>query len=335
MIADRNFEQSLQEDSLSTVYALIGSESILVSEAVSLVRQKTLTAAADFNKHEFSARETPIIQAIEAARTMPMMAPKRFVHVSSIDFLKSAEQAPLLAYLEQPSNYSVLCLSGSKLDQRTKLGQKLAKMGALFTFEPPRQQELSGYIEKRARKIGYRINHDATQLLGDLIGVNVGNIDRALEKLALYSGNTNPISAEDVEVLIAPTRVHSIFELTDAIGNRELDKAAIILRNILAGGESALAILGMITRQFRQLLQIKTLASRRASNQEIVSTLGIRPFLINSLLTQARRYTINELTFALDAALQTDIKLKSSKLPPGVALDRMLVAIASYKRNVG
>lgn len=142
-----DFERNLDAGPLLTIYALVGSESVLVSEATRALRQKALPVAADFNRHDFSAADTPLERALEAARTLPMMAAKRFVHVAAIEALKAKDHGPLLAYIEQPATHAVLCLSGNKLDQRTKLGQQLSQSGGLFVFDPPRQQEVPAWIE--------------------------------------------------------------------------------------------------------------------------------------------------------------------------------------------
>ncbi len=325
MAARTDFERQVEKGELLEVYGLVGSETVLVSEAVTLLRARTLTRAPDFNRHEFTAREVSIEQVIEAAGTLPMMAPKRFVHLADVHLLKQKDQQTLAAYVERPAPHTVLCLAGDKLDQRTKLAQALNARQALFSFEPPRQQEMAAWIERRAKKRGFAIAAEAAQLLADFVGTEVGTVDRSLEKLALHAGEGQPIGIEDVEATIAPTRVHSIFELTDAIGARDLGRASVLLRNALSGGESGLPVLGMIARQFRQLLQVKSLLDQRLPPREIAGRLGIRPFLIDSLVAQARRYEERELYRALDAALRADIRLKSSGLDAGVALDRLLV----------
>jgi DNA polymerase-3 subunit delta len=323
----KDFEQHLRSEPLLSVYTLVGSERLLVSEAVAALRQKALTKAADFNRHEFSAAEAGLEAVIEAAGTLPMMGPRRFVHLSELQLLKAKEHATLIGYVERPTPTTVLCLSGEKLDQRTKLGQKLAASGGLFAFEAPRQNELAAWIERRARHNGWRIEPEAAQLLADLVGSDVGSLDGALTKLSLYVGSDSAISPEDVEEVVAPTRVHRIFDLTDAIGARDLGRSSLLLRNALGSGESALGILGMITRQLRQLLEFKRLKTRRASAQQIAASLGIRPFLVEPLASQARRYETRELRHALGAALRADIRLKSSGVSAGVVLDRFLVEI--------
>ncbi len=286
-----------------------------------------LTAAADFNRDEMRVGEATIERALDAARTLPMMAPRRWVHLSNIDKLKAEAQTTLLAYLDAPSPSTVLCLSGEKIDQRTKLGARLAKGGMLFAFEPPRQNEVAAWIARRAGRHQTKIEPDAAQLLADLLGTELGGVDMALSKLAVYAGADTAINAEHVEELVAPTRVHSIFELTDAIGARDAAKASALLRNALEGGENALMVLGMIARQFRQLIGIKEMMGEGASNGALASELGIRPFLVDALKNQARRYSKPELTNALMAIQRTDVRLKSSRLAPGVTLDRLLVDV--------
>jgi DNA polymerase-3 subunit delta len=327
MPARTDFDKYLAKEAEAPVVALVGTDTLLVRDAIEALRSRVLTAAADFNRDEMRVGEATIERALDAARTLPMMAPRRWVHLSNIDKLKAEAQATLLAYLDAPSPTTVLCLSGEKIDQRTKLGARLAKGGMLFTFEPPRQNEVAAWIVRRAKRHQTTIESDAAQLLADLLGVELGNVDMALSKLAVYAGADTTINADHVEALVAPTRVHSIFELTDAIGARDAAKASALLRNALDGGENALMVLGMIARQFRQLLGIKEMMNEGASNGALASELGIRPFLVDALKNQARRYSKQELTKALLAIQRTDVRLKSSRLASGVSLDRLLVDV--------
>ncbi len=319
--------ERLLAGSIPPVITLVGSESTLVHEAVTAVRAKVLTRAADFNRTEVRAGEAPIERALEAAGTMPMMAPRRYVHVADVHKLKAAEHAPVLAYLEKPSPTTVLVFSGEKLDGRTKLGQALGKKTASFSFEAPKQHELAGFVQGRARRQKLDIEPEAARLLADLVGAEVGSLDRALEKVALHAGDGQTVTAEHVEELVAPTRVHSIFELTDAIGARDLGKASLLLRNALSGGDSGLPVLAMITRQFRQLLHVKAALGRGVAPRDLGRELGIAPFLVDPLVSQSKRYDIPELARAIDAALRADVRMKSTRLDHGVVLDRLLVEV--------
>lgn len=327
MAARKDLDRHLEREELLPVYALASSEALLRTEAVDALRARALTRAADFNRDEFRVGEVTVDKVVAAARTMPMMAPRRWVHLADVHKLRADDQDSLLTYLEAPASATTLCLSGEKVDLRTKLGARLSKANALFVIEPPRQQHLAAWITQRAQRRSIRIEADAARLLADLVGVDVGPLERAIDKLALYAGDGAPITADHVEELVAPTRVHSIFNLTDAIGERDLGLASELLRNALDGGENALMVLTMVARQLRQLIRVQELDGPTGGSADFASELGVPPFLVEPLRRQARRYRPDELSRALLATARADLRLKSTRLAPGVVLDQLLLDV--------
>lgn len=317
----------LEKEARLPVYVLLSSEPLLLTEAITALRQRVLTHAPDFNRDELGGARVTGAQIVAAANTLPMLATHRWVHVSEANKLATAEHAALIAYLAKPSASTVLCLSADKLDGRLKLGQALNRANVVFTLEPPRAAELPAWIGRRATQAGYTLHHDAATLLADLIGTELGTLLTSLDKLALYAGPQAAITTEHVEAVIAATRISSIFELTDALGKRDWLKASGLLRNILDGGESALVVLAMLVRQLRQLLKLKELQEGGARGPDIVQALGIRPFLLEPLGQAARRYTVDELYRAVAAAGHADERLKSGRLEHGMVLEQLLLEI--------
>ena len=164
--------------------------------------------------------------------------------------------------------------------------------------------------------------------MSDLIGADLGTLDNTLHKLQAFVGADQPIECEAVEQCVAATRVHSIFELTDAIGHRDLGRASQLVRNALDGGESGLMILAMVARQVRQLIQVHALKTRGVNAPDMAQQLKMRPFLVDGLTRQAKRYSQPELCRALAAVGRADLAMKSSRLAHGVILDRLLVEMA-------
>jgi len=324
MPARSDWNKHLSSQPRLPVYALIGEEGILLSEAVIGLRTTTLTQAPDFNRTEFKAGQTPIGQVVEAAQTLPMMAPLRWVHLSHVHLLKAAETPALINYLNSPCPSSVLCLSGAKLDLRTKLGQLLSKSGFLFTLEGPKRNAIVPWVQQRVKKHGFKIQTDAAHLLVDLIGNQIGCLDMALLKAGTYARG-EPIETEHIEATVAATRVHTVFELTDAVGARNLARASQLLRNLLDGGLNGLMVLTMIARQLRQLLQVRELLTTGSNPGTIAQKVGVRPFLVEQLTRQAKSYSTGELRRCLRLTSQVDIELKGSSLASGVILDRFLL----------
>lgn len=313
---------------LEPVYTLVSEEPVLLDDAIAALRQRALAGAMapDFNRDELRAGETPITRALDAAGTLPMMAPRRWVWLCDIERLKAKDLEPLLGYVKAPAPTTVLCLTGHKLDRRTTAGQRLAKATAFFQLAPPRQHELPGWIRRRAKERGIAIEPDAASLLADLVGSDLGPLDRHLDKLWTYLGGAGTITPEDVEVCVVPTRVASIFELTDAIGDRDLTKALALMRNTIDSGEAGLRVLAMVARQLRLMLRVHQLGGR-ASPAEIARSVGVAPFVARSLASQARRYRTSELCAGIAACADADQRMKSTRLAPGVVLDRLLLDV--------
>ncbi len=320
-----DFHRQLKSGDILPVYGLVGSSSILVDEAVSALRSRVLTQSPDFNRDELRAEDTSAGDILAAVQTLPMMAERRWVHVARVHKLKAEAQESLAAYVKSPVPHTVLVFSGEKIDRRRKLGQALSKRKAVFGFEAPKPWELNDWIETRAEHIGHPIERDAAVLLADFVVVDAGAIDRAFETLDLYAGGDRPIAEADVESVIAPTRVRSIFELTDAIGERNRRDATRLLRNALDGGESGLLVLAMIARHLRQLLSYLMYSAQRLPQAELARAIGVKPFLLNRIAEQARNFSITQLRSGLHAAARADVALKGSGLAPGVVLERLLL----------
>lgn len=325
MAVRQDFEKELRKDKRLPVYVLTSTDAFMLSEAIQKLRNLCLTAAPDFNRNDFRAGSCKPAEVLAAASSMPMMAPLRWVHLCDIHRLKAKDQAPYLTYLKNPSPTTVLCLSGAKLDSRTKFGKALSKAKVVFALTPPKPNQMVGWLRTRARVHGYDLENDAADLLADMVAGELGVLDNTLHQVACYAGTQTPITLEHVEACVASTRVRSIFELTDAIGQRNLARASSLVRNALDGGDDGLRVLAMVSRQLRQLLQIRQYMDLGNPPQEITRALKLSPYIANTLIEQAKRYTLSELCHAMTCAAEADVRLKSSRLSHGVILDRLLV----------
>lgn len=329
MAIRRDFEQDIRKSERLPIYVLTSPDTLLLSEAIAKLRALSLTAAPDFNRNDFRAGECKPIEVISAAGSMPMMAPLRWVHLSDIHKLKAKDHPPFMEYLKNPSPTTVMCLSGEKLDLRTKLGKALSKANCVFQFAIPQQRDIGGWIGARAKEHGFKIDRDACALIADFIGTELGILDNALRQVASYAGPDATITCDDVETCLISSRVRIVWDLTDAIGDRNLSLASTLVRNLIDGGEDAFPILGAIAYRLRLMFRTREMLERGASPRDVKQSIKLGRDA-DRLIDGAKRYTVHELSHALHCAGQADIRLKSSSLSQGVVLDRLLVDIHSH-----
>ena len=78
-----------------------------------------------------------------------------------------------------------------------------------------------------------------------------------LEKLVQYVGDRKTIAVEDVESALPRTRQDPVFELTNAVTDRNYDSASFFLKSLLSRGFFPLQIIAAIINQMRKVLIIK------------------------------------------------------------------------------
>lgn len=328
------FERTLAEGR-APVYLLHGDESFLIRQGAAWVRQAVLQGIAeDFNLDRFDARDgLDIDRMLQAARTLPMMAERRLVWVKHAEliFSKDAKSlAKVIKYVENPDPSSCLMFEASaRVKKNGALYKRVAKFGCAAEFTTPRERELPDWVRSRVSGRGRTMRADAVALLVEAIGRDLAALDGAVDRLALFVDAEAPIELEHVEAVVSHTRARTVWELVDAIADRRLPVALMHARRLLDQGEHALRLMGMVTRQFRQLLIGRSARAGGATPQEAAQQAGTPSFRAQAFARQLRNYDGAELLRALERLAEADLALKGSKVPPAIVFESMLVDLCA------
>ncbi len=329
-----NYEQiikSIAKGDIAPVYVLYGEELYLVQGIIHQLEEALFKdGVRDFNYHLFFGEDAGVEDIISAARTSPMLAPKRLVVVKNIQQLKPKPLDKLIDYIKRPACNTVLVLTGDKLANRKSWLTKVKKTDAVVVrFYALYDSRAIAWIKKRVKKEGYQISHEANQALVENTGTDLSAIEHQLEKLFAYCLDKKKISLEDVEQLVGRVRQYNIFQLIDAIGNKKLEPALHILSEILGGGSSPLAVLAMISRQLRRIYKAKCLQDAGGSWPEIASKIGLQSYFLKDFIAQSEHFSLPELRTSFTYLLDTDLRLKSSNLIPRLSLEFLLIKLCS------
>jgi DNA polymerase-3 subunit delta len=191
----------------------------------------------------------------------------------------------------------------------------------------PKQQELAGWIRQRTREKGGEIDHQAANLLAQLVGRDLRMLDQEIEKLLLYADG-RPVASDDVKTLVSRVRETSIFDLVDSAGRRESDAALRLLHRLLDDGEAPLYLLAMLARQIRILIQVSELRDRGLTQKQITDRLKLHPFVVQKGLAQSRNFSMTQLEAAHRLLVETDWSIKTGKMENVMALDLLVVELA-------
>ena len=88
-------------------------------------------------------------------------------------------------------------------------------------------------------------------------------------------------------------------------------------------------VLAMMIRHFRQIWKIHELVSQRVPQSELPKQVGVSPYFLKGLMTQASRFDNRQYKEVFQRFLDTDLALKSSGSEPRMHLEKLVLDIAS------
>jgi DNA polymerase-3 subunit delta len=314
---------------LKPVYLIYGSEELLLERAVKRLRDRLAAVAdLDFNLEAFDGSSTSADAILGAANTMPFMSDRRLVIVHGVDKLEASDLESLAAYARDPAPSTCLVLVATKIARNSKLYRAVAANGVAYEYAAPKRSEYAGEVVKMLQSRGKRISHSAAQSLVERVGRDLLRLDTEAGKLAAYVGDTGVISEEDVSQAVAAGAAASVFELTDAVGERDTRLALQLLVRLMDGGESPLGIHAMLTRHVRALVGARALGERGMGPEALAAELGMAPWLARNAAHQASHFEPAELARAIAGLADAEEQMKTSAADAGLVLERWIVAAA-------
>jgi DNA polymerase-3 subunit delta len=312
------------------VCVLSGSERVLVERAIDALKTAALgDGPSGFNDDLFQGAGLAASKVFSAARTMPMMAQRRFVLVRSVEKMADAELEALATYLQKPSPDACVVLCAEKLDGRNKLTKAAMAAGAWFEAAPPKAHEMPEIARREAKARGHALGMDAANSLSDALGPDLSALDDALERLSLFVGAGAAIEVEHVDACVAHVRTESVWALVDAVSGRDTRGALVAAASLLGDREPPLKILALVARQLRMLAKMRDALASGLGPQEAAQKAGAAPFKARELGNAARRLDDRRLTRAFRLIAEADLALKGSKVAGPRVLERTLLELCS------
>jgi DNA polymerase III subunit delta len=270
-------------------------------------------------------------QLQQAASAMPFLAKVRLILVRDLlsSKLDKSYQKKLLDYLPNlPETTRLLFLESQPLKANNAL-VKLAeseKTGYVKQFVKPEGAALERWIRQQVAEENGRISPQATHMLAVNIGNQMDILSREIEKLVLYC-NGEEIQSEQVKRLSPYAAEASIFDLVDALGNRNSKKAAQLLQEKFLEGADPFYLFSMFVRQFRLLIQVKELANEGKRPQTISQELKMHNFVVGKLYQQCQGFSLAQLEQIYRHLLAIDVEVKTGRNDMTTALNLLVASL--------
>jgi len=258
---------------------------------------------------------------------------------------------------------AVLILTAEVVDQRRALFKRISESGVVVDCgvrtgklgETQMKPDVArARIKDTVGRAGKRIDDEAVTGIVERTGFSVRALESELEKILLYVGNRAEIRRADVLEVLSNSREAGIFDLTNALEERDTAGALRALRALTVQREAAQPILGMMASTVRSLIVARSVLARRLEGQfdarvpyaafqaRVLPRLAadaetddgsaakireMHPFRAFNLLKAASRFTQAELVRGLDAIHDADLALKTGGQPDGMILETLAMTL--------
>ncbi len=269
-----------------------------------------------------------------ACDAVPFLARVRVVIVEGL-FAAAPDKAfmeRLVAWLPTlPAATRLFFLEPDALAARHPLLQLIEndKTGRAKRFDQPEGDQLERWIRTHVDERGGHIAPAAVQVLATNVGSDLSALGNEIEKLLLYAGPEGTITAEDVARLSPYASEAEIWDLVDALGGRQSAQVATLFQRKLNAGAEPFYLFSMFIRQFRLLLQTKSLMESGERAGGIAQQMKLRPFVAEKLTRQAAGFSLPQLEQIYRRLLQIDIDAKTGQTDLVTALHLLIAGVTA------
>jgi DNA polymerase-3 subunit delta len=308
---------------MESLYHFTGDEDFLKEEAwKGIVSMLVPDELKSFNLDLLRGEEIAVDQIINTASTPPINAKRRVVVVFDLHKLSVFSKDVLLSFLPKVPDSVCLILLSPKITSKTKFYGALEKLAITVEFPKLWENQTSTWISDRIRQQNKRIEKDAIRIMQESVGNNLADLASEIDKLLTYVGEKQMIASSDVEEVIGSSRTHTVFQLIDSIGEKDLGRSLLILRNLMLAGEKPGGIIFWMTGHLERLILTKEFSS--GPGKSLASYLKLPPFLASRYQRQVRNFNLEELEKGLSLLYQTDVDLKSNLMSDQMLLELLL-----------
>ena len=260
--------EDLKAGQFSKIYLLYGEETYLKKQYKEKLRNAMLSPDDTMNFAYYEGKGINVKEVIDLAETLPFFAERRLIIIEDSGFFKNA--SPELAdYIKELPETTSMIFVENEIDKRGKLYKAVKSCGRVVELGRQDEHTLIRWIAGNVKREEKQIREQTIRYFLEKVGTDMENIQRELEKLFCYTLGKEIITEEDVEEICTTQITNQIFDMVNAVAEKQQKKALDYYYDLIALKEPPMRILFLLTRQFKLLLEVKTMDKLGMARKEI------------------------------------------------------------------
>ena len=320
----KTINQDIEKNEIKQFYLLFGTEDYLKRQYRDKLAKAMVDTEDTMNYNYFEGKNFQLQAVLDIGETLPFFAEERVLVLENSGLFKKTPEE-IEKRLEQFPDSTHVIFVEKEVDKRSRLYKWIGKHGYASEMNTPDEKMLITWVKGLCRSEGKQIEDSAIFYFVEHMGTDMLLLKNEMEKLFCYCYDSEKITLEDIREVCVSQASDKMFEMLDAIGVHNQDKALLLYHDLLALREPAMRVLYMLTRHFHILMQISVLMSEGKDNKTMAAACGIPPFSVKKYAAQAGKYSYERLKSMVEKCQATDQGIKTGMVQDVVGVELLIV----------
>ncbi|MCC7318542.1 MAG: DNA polymerase III subunit delta [Bacteroidales bacterium] len=293
------------------IYFLTGEEAFFIDSISEMLEEHVLDESEKaFNMLVMYGRDVDVQMIASQARAYPMTGNYQLLIVREAQDVKDIEE--IGKYLSNIPKSTILVFNYKykKIDGRKTFAKTVDKIGVFFESKKLYADNIPDWISKYLQQKNYTLTPKAAQIMSDFLGNDLHKVRNEIEKLMISLPAGSKITDVEVESKIGISKDFNIFELQNALGQKDVLKANQIVNYFGANPKDHPLIMVVIILYgfYTKLLKYHYTSDKSRNN--LASVLGVSPYFVKNYQDAARNYSVASLHKTIAILREYDLKSK-------------------------
>ncbi len=287
-------------------YIIVSNDKITIDTRISRIIEEW--KLKDYELIKYTYPDNQIDDVIEDLNTYNFLSNMKVIVYYNCTFLnkdldKSIDN--LANYLNNPSD-NIFIMINDNINDSKDIKKIISNVSII-------DSRISSEVLIKNNLENYTMDNKTVKYLAEYCLYNNEKIVNELGKIKCYkySDSVKNITIEDINLIVLRDYDEDIFDLVNAIVNRNKSKAIDLYERISRKEKDSINIMASVSSSIRNLFCVKILLERKYKANEISTILGIKPYAVQVASENCNNYSKKKLLYFLNLLSDIDFKSKS------------------------
>ncbi len=325
----KKIEQDIKNKQFEQFYLLHGEEDYLKARYKEmLVNGMGVDKNDNMNYTVYEGKRLNVKEMLDLGDTLPFFADNRVIVVENSGFFKKTPEGLEKRLENFPESTHVIFVESEK-DGRNRFFTWFKKHGYVTEMKEQKEGDLRKWVAQKCRREGKNIYEDAAGYFFGIVGLDMMRINNELEKVFSYVGDRDVITIDDIHAICVSEADDTMYEMLDAIAERDRQKALKLYRNLLELKVDAQTILSKLTFNIKRLLEISEMINEGKSYNEIATVTKAPQWTLNKYKMQIRKNTGHSYVKMFERCADITEEIRTGMVNEVVGVELLIIEFTS------